>query len=160
MKPVILAIAVLTALTASIVMTGVAKAAVWAMTADLTAEAEVPAAGPAGATGSAFISIDDETNEVCFELTIDGLADDDSVIAAHIHEGAAGVAGDVVVPLFTEPPTGEMTGACRTSTRPSLPPSPPIRTCITSTSIRRTIPTAPSAVSWAFPASAANATSR
>lgn len=109
-RPLSLAVAVAMALLAAIVMTGVARAAIWSLTADLTAEAEVPDPGPAGATGSAVIIIDDETNEVCFELTIDGLAKGDAVIAAHIHEGETGVAGDVVVPLFTAPPTGEMTG--------------------------------------------------
>ena len=105
-----LAVAVIAALTAAMLSTGVTRAAVWSLTAELTAEAEVPNPGPAGATGSAVIVIDDETNEVCFELTIDGLPKGDAVIAAHIHTGAAGVAGGVVVPLFTEPPTGEMTG--------------------------------------------------
>ena len=109
-RPLSLAVAVVAALAAAILMTGVTRAAVWSLTADLTAEAEVPNPGPDGATGSAVIVIDDETNEVCFELTIDGLGKGDAVIAAHIHEGEAGVAGGVVVPLFTEPPTGEMTG--------------------------------------------------
>ena len=105
-----LTFAVIAALAAAILTTGVARGAVWSLTADLTAEAEVPAPGPEGATGSALIVIDDETNEVCFELSIDGLGKGDAVIMAHIHTGAAGVAGGVVVPLFTEPPTGEMTG--------------------------------------------------
>jgi hypothetical protein len=109
-RPLSLAVAVAAALAAAIFMTGVARAAVWSLTADLTADEEVPNPGPDGATGSALIVIDDETNEVCFELTIDGLGKGDAVIAAHIHEGETGVAGDVVVPLFTEPPTGEMTG--------------------------------------------------
>ena len=106
----LLAVALLTAFTASMLMTGVTRAAVITFTSTLTAEAEVPNPGPDGATGSAVITIDDETNEVCFELTIDGLDKGDSVIASHIHEGEAGVAGDIVVPLFTSPPTGEMTG--------------------------------------------------
>lgn len=109
-RPLSIAVAVVVALAAAILFTGVARAAIFTLTADLTAEAEVPDPGPDGATGSAFITIDDETNEVCFELTIDGIGDQDTVIAAHIHEGEEGVAGDVVVPLFTEPPTGEMTG--------------------------------------------------
>jgi hypothetical protein len=109
-RPAAVAAAILAALAAVLISTGVARAAVIAFTADLTAESEVPDPGPAGATGSAFISIDDETNEVCFELAIDGLAEGDAVIAAHIHEGAEGVPGDIVVPLFTAPPTGEMTG--------------------------------------------------
>lgn len=105
-----LAVAIVAMLAAAILTTGVARAAITTFTADLSAEAEVPNQGPDGATGSAVITVDDETNEVCFELTIDGLGAQDAVIAAHIHEGAEGVAGDVVVPLFTEPPTGEMTG--------------------------------------------------
>lgn len=108
--PLLLAFAVLAASAAAMLSTGVARAATVTFTSTLTAEEEVPNPGPAGATGSAVIVIDDETNEVCFELTIDGLGKGDSVIAAHIHEGAAGVPGSVVVPLFTEPPTGEMTG--------------------------------------------------
>jgi hypothetical protein len=106
----LLALAVLAAFTAAMFSTGVARAAVFTYTATLAAQAEVPNPGPQGATGSAVIVIDDETNEVCFELTIDGLGKGDAVIAAHIHVGAAGVAGGVVVPLFTSPPTGEMTG--------------------------------------------------
>jgi hypothetical protein len=109
-RPLSLAVAIVAMLATAILTTGVARAAITTFTADLTAEAEVPNPGPDGATGSAVITVDDETNEVCFELTIDGLGAQDAVIAAHIHEGAEGVAGDVVVPLFTEPPTGEMTG--------------------------------------------------
>ena len=108
-RPLSIAAAVVTAFAAAILMTGVVNAAIVTFTAELTADAEVPTPGPDGATGSAVITVDDETNEVCFELTIDGIGQD-TVIAAHIHEGEAGVAGDIVVPLFTEPPTGEMTG--------------------------------------------------
>ena len=109
-RPLALAVALVAAFAAVMLTTGVTRAAVWSLTADLTAAAEVPTPGPEGATGSALIVIDDETNEVCFELTIDGLEEGDAVIMAHIHTGAAGVAGGVVVPLFTEPPTAEMTG--------------------------------------------------
>ena len=109
-RPLSLAVAIIAMLAAVILTTGVVRGAITTLTADLSAEAEVPNPGPGGATGSAVITVDDETNEVCFELTIDGLGAQDAVIAAHIHEGAEGVAGDVVVPLFTEPPTGEMTG--------------------------------------------------
>jgi hypothetical protein len=109
-RPLALAVALVAALAAVMLTTGVTRAAVWSLTADLTAAAEVPTPGPEGATGSALIVIDDETNEVCFELAIDGLGEGDAVIMAHIHTGAEGVAGGVVVPLFTEPPTAEMTG--------------------------------------------------
>ncbi len=109
-RPLSIAVAVVVALAAAIIMAGVARAATFIYGFELTAEAEVPTPGPAGATGTAEITIDDETNEVCYVLTIDGLGKGDAVVAAHIHAGEEGVAGDVVVPLFTEPPTGEMTG--------------------------------------------------
>ena len=105
-----LAVGVVAALAAASLMAGVARAGVFVYGFQLTAEEEVPNPGPDGATGTAEITIDDETNEVCYELTIDGIDAEDAVIAAHIHVGDAGVAGGVVVPLFTEPPSGEMTG--------------------------------------------------
>lgn len=108
--PIAVALAMAFTLIASLAITGTARAATVSLTAELTAAAEVPTLGPEGATGTASITLDDATGEVCFELTIDGLSDEDAVVAAHIHTGEAGVAGDVVVPLFTEPPTGEMTG--------------------------------------------------
>ena len=72
-RPLSLAVAVVTAFAAAILVTGVVNAAIVTFTADLTAEAEVPNPVPDGATGSAVITVDDETNEVCFELTIDGI---------------------------------------------------------------------------------------
>lgn len=109
MLAVITAVAMAFSLVATLSLAGVAQAATVTLTADLTAEAEVPDPGPEGATGTAALTIDDETGEICFELTIDGLEEGDAVVAAHIHAGEAGVAGDVVVPLFTEP-TDDMTG--------------------------------------------------
>ena len=118
-RPLVLAVALVAALAAATLATGVARAAVISFTFELTAAEEVPTPGPEGATGTARISIDDETNEVCYELTVDGIAADDAVVAAHIHAGAAGVAGDVVVPLFTEPPSGDMAG-CVAEVDPSV----------------------------------------
>lgn len=83
------------------------------LSAQLSAEAEVPTPGPAGATGTARLLIDlygETVAPLCFDLTIEGLAEGDAVTAAHIHAGEAGVAGDVVVPLFTEAPFGELVG--------------------------------------------------
>lgn len=111
-----MALAMVVALAATLLSPGTTRAAVVTLTAELTAAAEVPDAGPEGATGTASITIDDATGEVCYELTIDGLDEGDAVVAAHIHAGEAGVAGEVVVPLFIEPPTGEMTGCAEGST--------------------------------------------
>ena len=109
-RPRALAVAVAAALTAVMLVTAAARAGALIYGFELTAEAEVPDPGPDGASGTAEITIDDATNEVCYALTIDGLGQGDVVTMAHIHEGEAGVAGDVAVALFTEPPTGDMTG--------------------------------------------------
>jgi CHRD domain len=64
----------------------------------LTGAAEVPGPGDPDASGTAFISLNQGLGEVCFELSWAGI--DGTVTAAHIHVGAATVAGGVVVPLF------------------------------------------------------------
>lgn len=65
--------------------------------AEMTAEEEVPEKGPEGATGTALFDIDPGTNELCYEMTTDGL--NEPVIAGHIHEGPKGVAGPVFIDL-------------------------------------------------------------
>jgi CHRD domain len=65
----------------------------------LTGAAEVPGPGDADASGTAVISLNQGRGEVCFDLSWAGI--DGTVTAAHIHVGPAGVAGPVVVPLFT-----------------------------------------------------------
>jgi LPXTG-motif cell wall-anchored protein len=63
-------------------------------TADLSGENAVGDPGDPDGTGSAAVVIDLDTSEVCFTITFDGI---DPVVAAHIHEGGADVAGGVVV---------------------------------------------------------------
>ena len=58
---------------------------------------EVPDAGDPDGTGGATVSVavlDETTAEVCWDLAYSGI---DAPAAAHIHDGAAGVAGPVVV---------------------------------------------------------------
>jgi CHRD domain len=65
----------------------------------LTGAAEVPGPGDPDASGMALLTLNQGEGEVCFELSwaeIDG-----TVVAAHIHAAPAGVAGPIVVPLFT-----------------------------------------------------------
>lgn len=64
----------------------------------LTGAAEVPGPGDADASGTAFLTLNQGLGEVCFELSWENI--DGTVVAAHIHVGAADVAGPVVVPLF------------------------------------------------------------
>jgi hypothetical protein len=75
----------------------------------LTGAAEVPGPGDADASGTAFITLNQGQGEVCFDLSWAGI--DGTVTAAHIHVGPAGVAGDVVVPLFA----GSLAGTDSTS---------------------------------------------
>jgi len=52
--------------------------------------------GDEDGSGTATITIDPDTGEVCYDLTVEGIQ---PVTASHIHIGAAGESGDVVVPL-------------------------------------------------------------
>jgi CHRD domain len=65
----------------------------------LTGAAEVPGPGDPDAAGSASLTLNEGQGEVCFELSWAGI--DGTVVAAHVHAGPVGVAGPVVVPLFT-----------------------------------------------------------
>jgi hypothetical protein len=65
----------------------------------LTGASEVPGPGDANASGTASLALNPGQGEVCFDLAwadIDG-----TVFAAHIHVGPSGVAGPIVVPLFS-----------------------------------------------------------
>lgn len=66
------------------------------LTAVMTAEEEVPEPGPAGAKGTAEITIDEAAGQLCYKLAYEGIPEP---TAAHIHEGGAGTAGPVVVDL-------------------------------------------------------------
>ncbi len=67
----------------------------------LSGSNEVPGPGDDDGTGAATVSIamiDDTTAEVCWDLAYSNI---DAPTGAHIHEGAAGVAGPVVVDFGT-----------------------------------------------------------
>ena len=84
--------AIVAGLAVSLLLAATALAAPMGFAADLADGGE----GDADGSGSASISIDTETGEVCWELSVEGIGD---VIASHIHVGAEGESGDVVVPL-------------------------------------------------------------
>ncbi|HUR48719.1 MAG TPA: CHRD domain-containing protein [Acidimicrobiales bacterium] len=75
-------------------------------TAELTGAAEKPDPGDDDGTGKATITIKTSTNEVCFEMSVSGIAEAN---AAHIHKGDPGVAGPVVIEL-TAPAGGSSKG--------------------------------------------------
>jgi hypothetical protein len=65
---------------------------------NLTGAAEAPGPGATNGHGTARITVDPRRDEVCFELSTTDLP---NITAAHIHQGAAGVAGPIVVTLTT-----------------------------------------------------------
>ncbi|MGH9137023.1 MAG: CHRD domain-containing protein [Acidimicrobiales bacterium] len=83
----------------------------WVFNAGMNGSREVPGPGDTGASGHARITVDVETGEICWELTVRNV--EETVIAAHIHVGARDVAGPIVQAL-TPPTTGESSG-CATN---------------------------------------------
>ncbi len=86
---------------AALVVAGVATAADAGrpFSTPLTGAEEAPNPGDANATGQSDITLNQGLNQVCFDLSwadVDG-----EVFAAHIHVAPAGVAGPIVVTLFT-----------------------------------------------------------
>lgn len=77
------------------------------LTATLTGAAEVPGPGDSDGAGTAKITANLGQRRVCYELTVTNIA---PATAAHIHLGAAGVAGGVVVGLSA--PTGGSSQGC------------------------------------------------
>lgn len=101
-----------------------ASAAVTTLHAALSGgDAEVPDPGDPDGSGAALIKIDVRKEKACFTLV--ALDITLPAAAAHIHAGAAGVAGDIVV--FLTPPQeigssgiGVSTGCARNEPRPVL----------------------------------------
>ena len=73
----------------------------------LTGAAEVPGPGDPDGSGTAVLTVNPGLGEICYTLTVEGVA---PIIAAHIHVGPAGVAGPVVVPLV--PPIDGTSSGC------------------------------------------------
>ncbi len=79
-------------LVASLALAGVAMAAETTLTADLAGSAETDADG----SGTATIVLDPDAGTACWTFSV---ADIDPVTVSHIHTGAAGTDGGVVVDL-------------------------------------------------------------
>ena len=80
--------------------------------ASLTGAAEIPGPGDPDGAGSAVVAIDATANRACVLTTVSAI--DLPATMAHIHSGAVGVAGPVVVPL-TAPATAT-SASCGTAT--------------------------------------------
>jgi len=61
-------------------------------------------------TGTATITIDRNARTLCYTITTQNVAL--PLLAAHIHAAPAGEAGDVVIPLFTQPVNATTVAAC------------------------------------------------
>jgi hypothetical protein len=66
-------------------------------------ETTAPAGADLGAAGVVDLTIDGATGDICVQSTLSGLSG--AIAAAHIHTGAAGVAGPVFVALPSTPTT-------------------------------------------------------
>lgn len=64
------------------------------LTAELNGANEVPQAGDPDGSGSAHVTLNQGQGEICFSIATSNV---DDIVAAHIHVGAAGVNGGVVV---------------------------------------------------------------
>lgn len=77
------------------------------LSTSLTGAAEVPGPGDTDGTGSASIRLNQGQKQVCYELMVSNIA---TATAAHIHRGAIGVAGEVVVTLAAPAASGKSNG--------------------------------------------------
>lgn len=88
---------------------GAASASAKVLDATMNGKVEVPKGDPDG-TGTAKITTNAAKGRVCFDIKLSKVG---SVAQGHIHKGAKGKAGDVVVALFGKPtrhPKGCATG--------------------------------------------------
>jgi CHRD domain len=87
------------------------------LVAHLTSASEFPPPSTLSkGTGTAIITIDPNTNQICWNIAVSGL--EEAPILAHIHEGAFNVAGPVRVNLFPPlpPQNGTSTGCVTDAT--------------------------------------------
>jgi hypothetical protein len=78
----------------------------------LRGEAESPAGDPVG-TGTATVRLRAGQGQVCYRIAAANLP---PAVAAHIHRGAAGTSGPVIIPLATPNKAG-IVGGCATAAR-------------------------------------------
>ena len=82
------------------------------LTTTLVGANEVPGPGDPDGSGTATLRLNPGQEEICYELTVSGIA---PARAAHIHVGDATTAGPVVVPLAA--PTSGVSSGCVESDR-------------------------------------------
>jgi hypothetical protein len=91
-----LPLAVAFALVASLALAAGVLAAETTLTADLAGVTEGENPGNPDGSGSATITLDPESGEVCWDMTAEDIG---AVTQSHIHTGAEGASGGVLIPL-------------------------------------------------------------
>ena len=100
-------LAAILALLAALALAGVAMAKEVTLSTTLSGGAtETPPGDPDG-SGTASLTIDPDSGKVCWNISVSNIAD---ATQSHIHLGAAGVSGDVVVPLDVDGFSGSTQG--------------------------------------------------
>jgi len=100
-------LAAILALLAALALAGVAMAKEVTLSTTLSGGAtETPPGDPDG-SGTASLTIDPDSGKVCWNISVSNIAD---ATQSHIHVGAAGVSGDVVVPLDVDGFSGSTQG--------------------------------------------------
>lgn len=107
-----LGILTLSMLIAALAVAGIAASAAAdsgrPFTTALTGAAEVPGPGDPDGSGVATITLNQGQGEICFSISVSNITL--PAIGAHIHVGAASVAGPVVVPLASPDASGTSSG--------------------------------------------------
>jgi hypothetical protein len=85
---------------------------------ELTGAAEVPGPGDPEGSGTATITVNPGQEEVCWTIEAEGIQL--PATGAHIHQGAVGEAGDVVVPLTPPDESGFSSGCAEVSREVAL----------------------------------------
>lgn len=83
---------------------------VFCLYTELSGANEVPEPGDADGYGVALVSIEPATAAICYEVAVANITL--PAAAMHIHQGEAGVAGDVVVPFSTTPDASGLASEC------------------------------------------------
>jgi hypothetical protein len=73
--------------------------------------------GDPDGSGTASVTIDPDSGKVCWDINVSNIAD---ATQSHIHVGAAGVSGDVVVPLDVDGFKGSTQGCVEGQDKPLL----------------------------------------